>query len=202
MNEVVAAHGSFMDLVDLYVTKPKMGDLFGTTAWFLWNHRKKVRLNDRTLLLSRVGEAAKNLVQQVQSVREGHRGVRRNRRCKWTPPQVGDFKANFDGAWFDESDEAGIGIVVRDSSGLVLAALAEKIKKPHSVDCLEMMAARRAVIFAQEIGLQSCQFEGDSEVVTEALKNEDMFCSSFGHIVRDTLVCVNSLSSFTFAHIC
>ena len=32
----------------------------------------------------------------------------------------------------------------------------KKKKKPHSVDCLEMMAARRAVIFAQEIGLQSC----------------------------------------------
>ena len=91
--------------------------------------------------------------------------------------------------------------MVRNTSGLVLAALAEKIKKPHSVDCLEMMAARRAVIFAQEIGLQSCQFEGDSKVVIKALKNEDMFCSSFGHIVRDSLVCINSLRSFSFTDI-
>ena len=76
-----------------------------------------------------MGEAAKNLVQQVQSVCDGHKGVRQTRRCKWTPPPAGDFKANFDGAWFDESDEVGIGIMVRNSSGLVLAALAEKIKK-------------------------------------------------------------------------
>ncbi|XP_075640585.1 uncharacterized protein LOC142612370 [Castanea sativa] len=154
--------GQFMDLVDLCVTKPGMGELFGTTAWFIWNHRNKVRLNDRTLPLSRVGEAAKNLMQQVQSVRAGHKGVRRPRRCKWTPSQARDFKANFDGAWFDEYDEAGIGIVIRDSSG---------------------------------------QFEGDSEVVIKALKSEDIFCFSFGHIVRDTLVCVNSLRSFSFAHI-
>ena len=32
----------------------------------------------------------------------------------------------------------------------------KKKKKPNSVDYLEMMVARRAVIFAQEIGLQSC----------------------------------------------
>nr|POE61423.1 hypothetical protein CFP56_44047 [Quercus suber] len=60
-----------MDLVDLCVTKPGMGELFRTTAWFIWIHRNKVRLNDRTSPLSRVGEAAKNLVQHVQSVREG-----------------------------------------------------------------------------------------------------------------------------------
>ena len=35
----------------------------------------------------------------------------------------------------------------------------------------------------------------------KTLKNEDMFCSSFGHIVKDTLVCVNSLRSLSFAHI-
>ena len=55
---------------------------------------------------------------------------------------------------FNESDEAGIGVVVRDSTGQVLAALAEKIKKPRNVECLEIIAARWVVIFGQEIGLQ------------------------------------------------
>ena len=39
---------------------------------------------------------------------------------------------------------------------LALVEIIKKKKKPHSVDYLEMMVARRAVIFAQEIGLQSC----------------------------------------------
>ena len=73
VNEVVAAHGSFMDLVDLCVTKPGMGELFKTTSWFLWNHQNKVRLNERTLSLSRAGEVAKNLVWQVQQVKDGGR---------------------------------------------------------------------------------------------------------------------------------
>ena len=91
--------------------------------------------------------------------------------------------------------------VVRDSSGQVIAALADKIKKPHNVDCLEMMAARRAVQFAHEIGLQQCHFEGDSEVIIKALTTGDMFSSSYGHIVRDTLCCVNSFRNFSFSHI-
>ena len=74
-------------------------------------------------------------------------GVRQVHRHKWSPPTIGDFKANFDGAWFNESEDAEIGIVVRDSSVQVITALAKKIRKPYNVDCLEMMAARRAVAF-------------------------------------------------------
>ena len=65
-----------------------------------------------------------------------------------------EFKASFDGAMFNESDEAGVGVVIRDSMGQVIATMAEKIRKPHSMECLEMVAARHAVVFAAEIGLQ------------------------------------------------
>ena len=62
---------------------------------------------------------------------------------------------------FGESDEAGIGIVVKDSMGQAITALAKEILKPHSVDSLEMVVARCVVIFASELSLQQCQFEGD-----------------------------------------
>ena len=55
---------------------------------------------------------------------------------------------------FNESDEAGVGVVIKDSMGQVIATMAEKIRKPHSMECLEMVAARHAVVFAAEIGLQ------------------------------------------------
>ena len=54
-------------------------------------------------------------------------------RCKWFPPAITEFKANFDGAWFNESEEAGIGMVVRDSSSQVLAALAGEKKKKRLI---------------------------------------------------------------------
>ena len=119
----------------------------------------------------------------------------------WVPPESGEFKSNFDRAMFDESDEAGAGVVIRDSIGHVIAAMAEKIRKPHSVECLEMVVDRHAVVFATEIGLQQCHFEGDSQTDIKALKSGDMFSSSFGHLVKDTLFYVHSMRSFSFSHI-
>ncbi|KAL4651182.1 hypothetical protein ACB092_01G141000 [Castanea dentata] len=129
VSESVTAYGSFLDLVELCLAKPGASELFGTTAWFIWIHQNKVRLREKTLPLSSVGEATKNFLQQVKAVREVRNLVKQPRGCKWFPPAATEFKANFDGAWFNESEEAGIGIVVKDSSGQVLAALAEKTKK-------------------------------------------------------------------------
>ena len=91
--------------------------------------------------------------------------------------------------------------MVRDSGGLVVAAMAEKISKPHSVECLEALAARRAVIFAKEIGLQQSHFEGDSETVIKGLLEGGMQSSSIGHLFRDILFHVSSMRSFSFAHV-
>jgi len=61
-------------------------------------------------------------------------------------------KINFDGALFGESDSVGIGVVIRNSEGGVLVALSEKIMKPQSAELVEILAARRAVLFFCRIG--------------------------------------------------
>ena len=42
---------------------------------------------------------------------------------KWSPPAEGGYKANFDAAFFENSELTGSGVVVRDSSGNVMGAL-------------------------------------------------------------------------------
>lgn len=71
----------------------------------------------------------------------------------WHPPTVGLLKTNYDEVMFRESDKAGIGVVIRNSKGKVLAALSEKILKPPTVEILELLAARRAMSFTAESGL-------------------------------------------------
>ena len=117
------------------------------------------------------------------------------------PPKLGEFKTNYDGAMFNENDDAGIGIAVQDSLGYVFAAMVEKIQKPHFVEVLEMMAARRAVNFVHEIGLHQIHFEGDLEIGIKALCNGDMLLSSLGHLAQDTIFLVSSLRSFSFSHV-
>ena len=64
---------------------------------------------------------------------------------------------------------------------------------------LEILAARRAVIFASEIGLQQSHFESDSKTGIKALPMGDMFSSSFGYLARNTLTHVSSLRSFSLS---
>ena len=102
---------------------------------------------------------------------------------------------------FDESDEAGLGVVIRNSKGQVMVALFEKIKKPPSVMALELLAARRAAILVSEIGFQQSCFKGDSEVVVKSLGGCGMEKFAVGHILKDTLSYVSLLKNYSFSHV-
>ena len=148
----------------------------------------------------RLFETASRYLSDFQSKFHETKVHQRKENTKWRPPGVGMFKANYDGAVFAESEEAGIGVIVRDSKGDVIAALAEKIPYPGSVEVLEALAARRAAKFVVELGLSAAELEGDSEVVWRALKAADGAHSALGVIIKDTMSIVGSLRTFSFSH--
>ena len=41
---------------------------------------------------------------------------------RWRAPQASFVKVNFDGALFGDSNKLGVGIVIRDNNGAVLAS--------------------------------------------------------------------------------
>ena len=120
-------------------------------------------------------------------------------------PSPGMYKTNFDRAMFEDSGKAGIGVIIRNSRGEVMASLAKKIKNKKnnrsSVETVELLAARWAVILVQELDFENSIFEGESEIVINPLQNNDRLESSIGHLVQDTLSFVNSLKSWSFSHI-
>ena len=56
---------------------------------------------------------------------------------------------------------------------LVIVSLAQRLKQAYKAVEIEAMAAIRALEFAEEIGLDRVVVEGDSKIVTQALKTED-----------------------------
>jgi len=48
-----------------------------------------------------------------------------------------------------------LGVVIRDSSGLIIATLSQKIRLPSFLDMVETLVARGALSFTQEISIFS-----------------------------------------------
>ena len=92
-------------------------------------------------------------------------------------------------------------MIIHDQAGLVLAALSQKIPLLTSVETVEVMATRRALLFAKELGFERVMVEGDSEVVIKAIKEKYFLSSDWGHLLKDIHALSYSFSSISFLHV-
>ena len=66
---------------------------------------------------------------------------------------------NFDGAIFDKDNNAGLGVVIWNNEGLVLASLSQLIPLPPTVIEVETLTARRALeVAAKDIHFLNSHF--------------------------------------------
>ena len=93
----------------------------------------------------------------------------------WTALAPDSYKINYDGALSIADNKSGIGIVVRDCHGEVIASLIQKLDQAYQPVEVKAMAASKAVEFGNELGLHRAIIEGDLEVVVKALT-----CKEFG----------------------
>ena len=121
----------------------------------VWNQRNKVRVNQQAVPLLQVAEQVKQKLAQFRAdwqytelqVMDSNIGG-----SSWSSPQDGLVKINFDRAIFSESNQSGVGVVIRDNNGAVLASCSEKIHQAYKPDKVEALTALKAVTFAHELG--------------------------------------------------
>ena len=118
----------------------------------------------------------------------------------WFPPREGVYKANFDATLFEHCNCAGLGVVVRDCNGEVIAALSQRIALPHSVEQAEAQAASRAVTLAKELCLSQMVFEGDCQKVIVAINSPRACHTLFGHIIEEIRCLSSTLVTSCFVH--
>ena len=101
---------------------------------------------------------------------------------------------------FKHEDSVGIGVVIRDSRGMVMASLSQNISLPHSVMSLEILAACRAFELSLELGLNKAILEGDSLIVMNALRDFSPSVASYGLLIHDAHLLVDLFTSISFQH--
>ena len=145
-------------MATLVFTKPELVPLFAITAWSIWFHRNKVQVSESARPLGQIAGFACDYMRGFKSLKRCSPTDRASAPKVWSPLDGNRWKLNFDGAMFYESGEARIGVVVQNSIGEVKVALAEKIRKPPTVEVLELLAARRAALFSEDLGLEKVIF--------------------------------------------
>ncbi|KAK9988485.1 hypothetical protein SO802_028724 [Lithocarpus litseifolius] len=179
---------SFGDLASAVLTdtSPTFAALFSMVAWSIWIRRNRLRERQHVWEVGKTVRRARDLLQEFWDVQERPTWplVQRTEQ-KWAPPVAGIYKFNFDGAIFESSARAGLGVVVRDAEGMIIAALSQNIQLPSSVDLVEALAARRAILFAQELSIAHVVVKGDVLKVITALNNPKQNRTQWGHVIED-----------------
>ena len=88
-----------------------------------------------------------------------------------------------DGALFEADNTTGLGVVIRNEHGQVMASLSEHILLPLTVLEVEASAARRGLELAVEMGFRNIVLESDSRILITTLREGSYSLSSSGHIV-------------------
>lgn len=136
-------------------------ELFAITGWAIWNQRNQVRMHQPSCSPHLLAASAKERLAEFIS----------------TKPALGIL--------MDQA--SGIGVVLSDENGLVLASLAQQLPHLYTPLITEAKAASRALKFAAELGFNRVILEGDYQVLVKALKEDRMFLCTNGLFIEDVL---------------
>ena len=175
--------------------------MFAMLTWNIWFRRNQARTAPPGWPLDQIAQQAYQSLQEFRSAQPRKPTAATPGQVRWQPPLANLIKINFDGVVFKDEDRAGIGVVVRDSFGLVLASLSHNIPLPHSVVNLETLAACRALEFSLELGFHKAILEGDSLIVMSALRDPSPSLASYGLLIQDAQWLARFFTCISYQHV-
>ncbi|XP_023901011.2 uncharacterized protein LOC112012867 [Quercus suber] len=164
-------------------------------------HRNQSRLHQACCLTKDLKQEAQERWVEIRSVTPLPNPTRTEPTLNWSAPPRNKYKINYDGAISNAENKAGIGVVVRDCNGEVLASLIQQLEQAYQPVEVEAIAACRAVEFGSEIGVDCAIVEGDSEVLVKALRNNDNGLIHFAPLINDISLFSGLFSELSYSHI-
>ncbi len=133
-----------LDYADLFSKVLEIGssqdvEAFTVITWALWQRRNKLRLHQAVEAIDQVNTKARAYLEEFANNIESPppKDPLPAPVIKWQPPRYNLFKANYDGAVFKKTNEAGIGVIIRNREGKVMASLVQKVRYPQLVESIE-----------------------------------------------------------------
>ena len=119
---------------------------------------------------------------------------------RWAPPPLGQYKVNSDGAVFANQRKVGLGMMIRDNNGNVIAALSSPMVGPLGTLETEAKAMEVGMRFALDLDIQDVVVECDALAVFNAVQGLATPSSSILFIVDSILQQSRWFRSCCFSH--
>ena len=119
----------------------------------------------------------------------------------WIPPSHPWYKVNIDATIFLDLHTIGIGVIICDHEGSVIATLSKHLPLPLGPLEAKAKAVDEAVSFAWDVGVREVIFETNSKVVSKALCGTITPQVSIVDIVGGTLHRLQAFQRTQFQHV-
>ena len=111
---------------------------------------------------------------------------------KWSSPPIGMYKVNWDIVIEANMKCVGLGVIIRDEKGRVVAVLSKTLDSLQDPTFGEAIGERGAMEFAKELGFHEIFLEGDSKQVVMAISSKERNWCEYGHIMCDIIEVLKS----------
>ena len=155
-------------------------ELFLVQAWLIWNQRNLVnhggRLNKRSRdYLKDFHQAQEQLIIPIRNI-----GVH-----IWQLSLESIFKLNFDATIFSELNNFGVGAIICNEKGKMVASMLAKCSPVGDSEEAETLACRKALEFAIDVGFSKLVIVGDNAYVMKSISSTGINLPRLGHIIHD-----------------
>ena len=90
--------------------------------------------------------------------------------------------------------------MIQNNDGLVVASLAKRLNQAYKPVKIEAVAAIQAIEFAGEIEVDRISVEGDSSVVTKAMRTKNIGMASYGLLIDDVRILEMNFVELSYSH--
>ena len=108
---------------------------------------------------------------------------------------------NVDGASpLDGNGISGVGAIVRNNEGKVVAALCKVLPSVYSAEWTELFALEQGIFLAQQMAILKVIFESDVALAIQAI-SQDFSGGEIGHLIQGILRAKSSFMDCSFKHV-
>ncbi|CAA7399338.1 unnamed protein product [Spirodela intermedia] len=118
------------------------------------------------------------------------------RSVRWTPPRVGQWKLNVDGASQGNPGPSGGGGILHDSTGCILFAFSNFYNIRTNTEA-EAMAIRDGLLLCEEQNITNIVLESDSKVLVDMLRADSCPHWRLKNIWADIMRCRGRITTIT-----